>query len=166
MQVSPVNVLWPGERFPASAQTLPHPGRGQHRPGCPKVKSASWRGVLQPPLVSAGTRPLPPVSPLSWLVPRRGSIRPPQASWSLAHPHWQCVDWQLGTEPTELEFPDGVGSRHPGALWLAAHPPLCTHSLWPLTLLPALPSLFLPFLPPQGLLLQLQPWKQWLQRWN
>lgn len=90
----------------------------------------------------------------------------PRHPGGLAHPRWQCVDWQLSTD--ELEFPP-----HPGAIWSVAHPLLCARSAWPLTLIPVLSSLLLFFPPFPGprfwnlfLLLQLQPWKQWLQRWN
>ena len=113
-----------------------------------------------------------PISPLSagWLQGWAMSTHPRHPG-GLAHPHWQCVDWQLGTD--ELEFPGELDSSHPGALRLVAHPPPCAHSVWPLTLFPIVSSLFPSFPPFPGprfwnlfLFLLLQPWKQWLQRWN
>lgn len=94
----------------------------------------------------------------------------PRYPGGLAHPHWQCVDWQLGTD--ELESPDELDSSHPGATGLVAHPLPCAHSARPLTLFPTGSSLspfFLPFPGPRFwnlFLLLLQPWKQWLQRWK
>lgn len=70
----------------------------------------------------------------------------------LAHPHWQCVDWQLGTELMSLAFPDGLDSLTSPRCYQAGCPsptlcPLCLASA-PLTLLYRPSSLL--FLPSQG----------------
>lgn len=85
-----------------------------------------------------------PISPLSagWLQGWAMSTYPRHPG-GLAHPHWQCVDWQLGTD--ELEFLGELDSSHPGALRLVAHPPLCLAShplpycIFPLSFLSPLP---------------------------
>lgn len=140
------------EKCPASAQIPTHPGRGEHLRDCQKVKSAGCRSVSQQPLVSVGMRCPPPITPLlvgwlqGWAVPAR-----PRHPGDLAHSHWQCVDWQLGTE---------LDSPHPGAVTQAVPPPLCLAC----HLVPCAPPLpfpsFLPFPGPRFrtvFLLQLQP---------
>jgi len=128
------------EKCPASAQILARPERGEHLRGCRKGKPAGCRRVSQRPSVSAGMRCPPPITPLSagWLQGWPGSARPRHPG-GLAHPHWQCVDWQLGTE---------LASPHPGAVTQAVRLPLCLAC----RLVPCWtsPQLFLPFFPSQG----------------
>jgi hypothetical protein len=102
------------KKFPTSAQILPHPGRGgthvvTENETCQLLKCTRW-----PPLESAGLRCSPPSSllPAGWLEGWAVSTcsRHPGG---LAHPHWQCVDWQLGSESVSLEFPEGLDLTSP-----------------------------------------------------
>lgn len=72
----------------------------------------------------------------------------PRCPGGLAHPHWQCVDWQLGTD--DLEFSDELDSSHSGALrlWPIPNSVRTLPGLSPSSLL-YLPF-FLPFFPSQG----------------
>lgn len=115
-----------------------------------KVKSARGRRVSTTTLdLSWRSRCPPPTSLLSagWLQGWAMSTHP-RYPGGLAHPHWQCVDWQLGTD--DLEFPDEPDSSHLGALRLWPIPnSVCTlPGLSPSSLL-YLPF-FLPFFPSQG----------------
>lgn len=118
--------------------TDPHsPWRGERLRGHRKRKSAGCRRVSQLLLVSAGMRCPPPITPVlaGWLQGWAASACPRHPG-GLAHPHWQCVDWQLGTE---------LDSPHAGAVTQAVHLPLCAHSAWPVALSPVV--LFRPSLP-------------------
>lgn len=105
-------------------------------------------------LVSAGMGCPPPVAPLfagrlqGWAVSAC-----PRHPGGLAHPHWQCVDWQLGAE---LDSPDpGCLSPTLCPLFLAYHPVPCGIFPPPLSILPFLPSAriqdFLPSSPTSAL---------------
>lgn len=75
-----------------------HPGTGGHVLDDQKMISASCRSISHHPWSQLAEVPTTHLSTPSWVARRMGSITCSRHPGGVACPHWQCVDWQLGTE--------------------------------------------------------------------